>query len=461
MDLEELKRIANMAMELGQRQEPDEIEVFLTSGKEISLPVQNGQLAGTQQQIDRGIGVRLAFGKKISMGFTTELSKEAIAKIILRTSDSAKKAQPNADWPGFPTKSEIPPNQQFYYKKLAETGTEELAEISSNLMSSCKVEGIHDPIVPVWGTTSLGVGSSVLLNSHGIEAVNQSSFFLAYLGVLALREGKPGPMALDFFLARDKLLEDPSVFAGKLAKEAYDLSFAKKVELPPKIPAILHPIALDSIAQNVFLPAVRADKKQQGDSFLADRIGDKVVPEEFEIFDDGTLPQCTESDYFDAEGIAKRRTPIFQNGIFQNFLYDHSTAMKDGTSSTGNAQRNDDTGVNPGSYANSPSVGKNNWVISPGSEDLDALMADIRLGVFILFIQGAHQGSPESGDYTGVVNPGYVIRNGERAEPLVGYGIAGNTLDLFSKFDGASSQTLSVGDGLLPYVKFSEFRIVS
>ncbi|MFX0066693.1 MAG: metallopeptidase TldD-related protein, partial [Candidatus Hermodarchaeota archaeon] len=71
------------------------------------------------------------------------------------------------------------------------------------------------------------------------------------------------------------------------------------------------------------------------------------------------------------------------------------------------------------------------------------------------------QGSPESGEYTGVINPGWIIRNGEKAEPVVGLGVAGNILELFNAFEGATVSVKSTGDAYLPHVRFSQMRIIS
>ncbi|MHA1541526.1 MAG: metallopeptidase TldD-related protein, partial [Candidatus Hodarchaeales archaeon] len=83
------------------------------------------------------------------------------------------------------------------------------------------------------------------------------------------------------------------------------------------------------------------------------------------------------------------------------------------------------------------------------------------LGVLINSVQGAHQGSPESGDFTGVINPGYVIRDGNIAEPIVGLGIAGNILDLFSKFEAASKTPIPFLNSSVPHIRFKEMRIIS
>ncbi|MFX0063455.1 MAG: TldD/PmbA family protein, partial [Candidatus Hermodarchaeota archaeon] len=425
MNIEELKTVATMAMELGEKQKADELEVYVNYEKETIINIENGRISGTEQLIDVGLGIRIVFGKKIGTGFTTDFSKDAIKKTVIDVCKTAKNSADDENWMGLPPKSGTATKEQLFFPSLLEVPTEEVAEIASDLLKGCQIEGVSDPIIPVVGVSLLAFGSSVIINTHGLEAVDQASFFVSYLDVLALKEGKPGPDEFDVFISRKKVLDSPADFASDIAKRAYALADAKKVKLPKSVPVVFHPFGLSSIAEFIFLPSIRADIKQQGNSILIDRLGEQLVPADFEMYDDGTLPNCTNSSYYDAEGIAKQKTPLFEKGIFKNFVYDYTTAQKDETESTGNAQRTDETYVNPGSYANSPKVRTSNWVIKPGKEDFDSLISDIKLGLLIGRVQGAHQGSPESGEYTGVINPGWIIRYGEKAEPVVGLGVAG------------------------------------
>lgn len=461
MNIEELKTVATAAIELGEKQNADELEVYVSYGKETNINIENGRISGTEQLIDVGLGIRIAFGKKIGTGFTTNLSNEAIKKTVLNVCKTAKKSSDDENWMGLPTKSGTATKEQLFFPSLIEVPTEEVAEIASDILKGCQLEGISDSIIPVFGVSLLAFGSSVIMNTHGLEAVDQASFFVAYLYALALKEGKPGPEEFDVYISRKKVLDSPADFASEIAKRAYALADAKKVKLPKSVPVVFHPFGLSAIAESVFLPSIRADIKQQGNSILMDRLGEELVPRDFEMYDDGTLASCTNSSHYDAEGIARQKTPLFEQGIFKNFVYDYTTAQKDETESTGNARRTDETGVNPGSYANSPKVQTSNFVVKPGREDFDSLISDIKLGLFIGRIQGAHQGSSESGEYTGVVNPGWIIRNGEKAEPVVGLGLAGNILELFNTFEGATASVKSNWDAYLPHVRFSQMRIVS
>lgn len=468
MDLNDLKYFATLAMDVGEKQKPDEFEVYLQYSDVTEVQIENGRLGQTSQKIDNGMGFRIAYGKQTGLGFTSRLEEEFIIQTIQNTAISAQKSKDNEEWVGLPKKSRQSTNKAFSNQKLLDTPLEDLIEISSDILTSCKVEGVQDPIIPVFGGVDLIGKKTIVMNSHGIDASNEISIFFCFLGALSVKEGKPGPLHLDYRISREEILGDANSFSAEIAKEAYKLALAKKITVPKRIPVVLDPVALSSIGSYVFLPSVKADKKQQGNSFLADRLGEEFFPKDLEMYDDGTRSESPNSSNFDAEGIAKQKTVIFKDGIFQNFLYDSTSAAKDNTQSTGNAQRVDTSGVNPGAYANTPSVGVNNWVVKPGTIELDTLIEDIKYGILINNIQGAHQGAPETGDYTGVINPGYIIENGELTDPVLGLGVAGNVLDTFNNFEGASRTVkpgigffLTTNDSLLPHTRFKEMRIVS
>ncbi|MHA1542255.1 MAG: metallopeptidase TldD-related protein, partial [Candidatus Hodarchaeales archaeon] len=320
MDIEEVRRIASNAMDAGNKFQSSELEIYINESNATNINIQNGRLSSTESNSDFGLGCRIAFGNQVAIGFTNLVSEKAIQKMIEDTAKTAKKVPSDPDWQGFPKKSGALSNEKFYYPQLADTSIEDLAEITQDLLSNCKVEGYQEPVIPIIGSTVLVDGSSLLLNSHGIEAFNQVSLFYSYIGALALNGGKPGPMHLDLYLSREKLIPDASTFASKIASEAVNLVSAKKAKLSEELlPVVFHPWALRSIAEFIFFPSLKADNKQIGNSFLADRLGEELVPPAFQMYDDGTIRDCTGSDLYDQEGIARKKTSIFEDGVFKNF----------------------------------------------------------------------------------------------------------------------------------------------
>jgi PmbA protein len=81
----------------------------------------------------------------------------------------------------------------------------------------------------------------------------------------------------------------------------------------------------------------------------------EVVSKSLSIYDDGTLQRRSSICNSDGEGVSSQKTPLIENGILKNFLYDIYTAKKGGCQPTGNGMRS--------SYGDMPSVGLSNFIL--------------------------------------------------------------------------------------------------
>ena len=153
-----------------------------------------------------------------------------------------------------------------------------------------------------------------------------------------------------------------------------------------------------------------ADAVQRGRSLFADKLGDEIATPVLRVADDGTDPGGFASSPFDGEGVARRRTPLIDDGRLASFLYDSRTARRGGAQTTGNAER--------GSYRMPPSVGTSNLVIDPGDHALEELFARAGDGLYVTDVAGLHSGvNPVSGTFS-VGATGRLIENGELAAPV-------------------------------------------
>ena len=121
----------------------------------------------------------------------------------------------------------------------------------------------------------------------------------------------------------------------------------------------------------------------------------------------------------DGEGVHSQRTVVVEKGILKSFLYDSYTASKDGVESTGNAVRG---------YDHTPVIGATNLCIESNTiATKDELLRDVRDGIFVNDVIGAHTASPTSGDFSIVAQNAFSVKNGE-LKPLKGVMIVGNSV---------------------------------
>jgi PmbA protein len=257
--------------------------------------------------------------------------------------------------------------------------------------------------------------------SHYTDAVsitaiaNTTGFAAAYT---ATRTGRStGPVALDgsvkriahYGTAARRLdeLESVGAVASTAAQRAVDLFGARK-PATMRVPVIFERDVAATLLEDLFA-AVSAANVAVGNSWLIGRLGERVGSAGVTINDDGRLPAKLGSSPFDGEGVATRRTSVFEQGTLQTFLYDTYYARKLGAASTGNSTGN--------------GIGPNNFYLEPGTISLADLIAGTPKGVLVLDTIGFAT-EHASGTYSRGAR-GFFIEGGELAYPIDEFTIAG------------------------------------
>ena len=137
-------------------------------------------------------------------------------------------------------------------------------------------------------------------------------------------------------------------------------------------------------------------------------------------------------------------------------MYDFYTACKEGedVASTGNAIR---------SYDNLPVPGATNFIINASDEataSKDEILADIREGLFIQDVIGAHTASRASGDFSVVAQNAWYIKNGELS-PVKQVMLVGNMQDLLRGVELLATDTRQIYNVVSPSIKVSKLQVVS
>jgi len=197
-----------------------------------------------------------------------------------------------------------------------------------------------------------------------------------------------------------------------------------------KMPVVLSSDAGGTMIHEAIGHGLEADLAQTGMSVYSGRKGEQVASPLITVIDDPTLPLKRGSYGFDDEGVKAQRTILVEKGILQGYLYDYLTAMKDGTTSTGNGRRE--------SYHSRPLPRMSNTFIAPGQMDPEAILHDTRSGLFVKKMGGG-QVNTVNGDFVFEVTEGYLIEDGEIGEPVRGATLTGNGPDILNAIDMVGS----------------------
>jgi len=169
--------------------------------------------------------------------------------------------------------------------------------------------------------------------------------------------------------------------------------------------------------------------------------------------DDGLLEGGLNTSSFDDEGVPSQRTPLIDRGVLIGFLYDHYRASKEEVESTGNA-------VRPASYASTPVIEPSNLVVKPSSLSPEGLLAETGRGFYVPYVQGAHSSNPESGEFSVVAAPVWLVEKGSLARPVRSIMLAGTVYGLLENLSGLASNVRAFGSLVAPWVSVEEVRVI-
>ncbi|WP_167911236.1 TldD/PmbA family protein [Thermococcus sp. 21S7] len=182
------------------------------------------------------------------------------------------------------------------------------------------------------------------------------------------------------------------------------------------VPVLLSPHFAGMIAHEALGHLAEADELPN--TPLAEKLGESIAPE-FVSLSDGNVEDGHGNDRYDDEGVPVRKAEILKNGVFNEPLVDRERAFLLGVEPNGRARAE--------SYAFEPMVRMRNTYFEPGDWTFEELLEEVELGYYLVSAGPGQTGLDSS--FTVGVMEGYVIRNGEIAEPIFGATASGRALD--------------------------------
>jgi PmbA protein len=158
---------------------------------------------------------------------------------------------------------------------------------------------------------------------------------------------------------------------------------------------------------------------------FADRIGERVAAEGVTLVDDGRLEGALASAPWDAEGVATRRTEVIGDGVLASFLYDTTSARREGRASTGNASR--------AGFKSVPHPSPSNLAFEPTHDARDEVLRQAGRALLVQDFHGVHSGAnPVSGDFS-VGATGRLLENGGLGQAVKEVTIAAPMLEILRR----------------------------
>lgn len=436
--------LAKKLVDRGLKMGAEQIEVFLSKSKELTIEVANGQIETLKNAEEHGVGVRVFVADCLGYAYSSDLSESALESTLNSAIFNAKKTTEDS-FNKLPIQSETYPELDIYDPNIGTTAVEDKIARALQMERAARE---HDARVKITESCTYQDAhyQVTIANSKGIAKSYEGAYCGMYAFVVAEEEGDAQTgFAMQFELKIADL--DPITLGKKAASKAVRMLGAKHAETQ-KATIVLDPYVTTNFL-GVLASAFSAEAVQKGKSFFAGKVNTQICSSLVQIIDDGALKGKVGSSPFDGEGVAMGRTELVKDGILKGYLHNTYTANKDGTNSTGNAIR---------SFKGTPEVGITNLYIDAGKVTLEQLLSEIDQGFYITEVMGMHTANPISGDFS-VGASGLFIENGKLTSAFRGAAIAGNLINLFKHIDCiADDLTFFVGRGA-PTIRIAEMTI--
>jgi len=274
-------------------------------------------------------------------------------------------------------------------------------------------------------SASASRSSVALATSGGFSGAYRSSSFGCGVSVIA-GEGSGMQRAHRSHSTRHQSdLEN----AEDIGREAGERAVAKLNPGRPKAGryAILFDSRVSATLLGGLAGAISGSSIASKTSFLQDKLGERIFAKGVTIVDDPLRLRGLRSRPFDGEGLRVSRRELIADGVLTSWMATSADARQLGIAPTGHAARG--AGGAPGA---SPS----NLFIKAGARSREELLAAFPEAVLVTEMIG-HGTNLVTGDYSRGAS-GFMVRNGEIAEPVAEITIASNLLHMFAKLEPGS-----------------------
>jgi PmbA protein len=402
----------------------DAADVIYSGQESQSVQVRLGEIEHVDRSEGEEIGLRVFVGQRSASVASSEFSDETFGEMVKRAIAMAREA-PEDPYAG------LAPAELLARPPFPDVDSEDRSADDPETLRARALEAERAALAVPLITNSSGAsagsssGTMALATSSGFCGAYRSTGHSVSASVIA---GEGATMQRDSawhgvrHLAELDAPQEVGHLAGTRAAARLNPSRPK----PGRYPVLFDPRAAGSLLGH-FAGAINGASVARKSSFLQDKLGDRLFAPGVRIIDDPLRRRGLRSRPFDAEGLPVALVALVDDGVLATWIADSAAARQLGIQPTGHAVRG---------TSGPPGVAPSNLYIDSGQRSREELLAAFPQAVLITELIG--QGvNGVTGDYSRGA-AGFMVRNGEIAEPVAEITIASNLIDMFATCEPAS-----------------------
>jgi len=407
----------------------DAADALLVSATSVSVTRRMGQTENLERSEGRDLGLRVFVGQQSAIVSSTAVDPAGFRALAERAIAMARVVPPDPQG-GLAERMAAPEDVALQLEDAAEPDVAALTDRAATAeQAALDVPGITNS---EGADAGYGRTEIVLVTSAGF--VGQYARTSHSVSATALAGSGTG-MERDYDYSSAVHLSDleDAAAIGRVAAEKALSRLNPTRPRTARLPVVYDPRVSSSLIGSL-LGAINGASIVRGTSFLKDRMGEQLFARGVFVHDDPRRVRGLRSRPFDGEGVPTRPRAIIEDGVLTTWLLDSRSARQLGLVSTGSASRG--TGGPPGPSAT-------NVTLAAGVATPDELMSDIVEGLYVTELMGGGVNGI-TGDYSRGAT-GFMIRNGQLAEPVSEITIAGHALEMFRSLVPANDLRLRRG----------------
>jgi len=428
-----MKKILEMAAASAE-----EAELYRVRSKSSEVIFEANRLKSIDSSFEEGLGLRIIKQGKIGFSSSTDLTEpHPLVKAALDSAQFGEKA--HFHLPSAGSSSSV----QCYDDSLISLDLEQMIKEGRKAIDLILKEA---PSLHCEGEVAKIEAEISILNTNGLSHSYKKTSYSFSLGAFLAEEGNF--LGIGEGEASVKYHDWSSSIAQRIM-EAFRLTRKKGRVSPGKYPVIFTskavPLLLQSLKQGINGKVI-----QKKISPLLGKIGKPVVSSSIDVYDDALFPLGLATSPVDGEGMPSRRTPIIEEGVLKNFIYDLQTAGLMGTESTSNGARG---------YSSLPSPATSNFILKEGKVPLQEMVKDIKEGIIVDQVIGSGQGNVLMGEFSVNLDLAYKVENGKIKGRVKDVMISGNSYTMLNNVLALGSESRFIGSTRTLTIYFKEISI--
>lgn len=431
------KKLAIELINLGSSTGADFVEIFCEDTLSKSIKLEGKEVDSMSSSRTYGVGIRLLKDLQSVYGYTNDVSKKSLIKLVndLSKSFSSSRIIKEIDTLTLQKIKKINKNTTSILTSIRSEEIVDLLKKSANIILE-----FDNRIKRTTPAFLIENTVNYIFNSEGKIFKNQKEYARLFLSSTASENDKietrfdgPGTQAGWTFFTKTINIEELS------------LNHAKKLILmlnAKECPSGRFPVVIGNgwggvIFHEACGHQLEATSVSKGLSVFSNMIGEKIANEIVSAYDDGTLSNEWGSNNIDDEGVPTQNNCLIKDGVLVGYLIDNFNGRRMNAKGNGACRRE--------SYKYEPTSRMSNTYIANGKSTPEEIIKNTKLGLYAVSFNGGSV-NPATGDFNFGCSEAYIIKDGEILEPVRGATLVGNARDILKHIDMVGND-LDLGQG--------------